>query len=267
MLAAVLWLAATAAIFPLIGRLGIDSRRAVLPIYLWSFAGLILGIALAARLFQRRPPRTLIGPGGLRPRAFGLGVAAIAGVSLLALPPVLWLAPPVRQATLGGWAAWLPLALPAVLVQTAAEEIAFRGWLMQGLAARFRSRAVWWLVPALLFGLLHWDPGSFGDEAWIAVVSATAMGLVLADVTIRTGNLSAAMGLHFANNAVALLVVAMPSPLSALALWVMVPEPGLGAPKRLLLLLDLATTLAAYGLWLAACAGRRRLHSRGAGSI
>ena len=39
---------------------------------------------------------------------------------------------------LAAWAAWLPLVLPALLVQTAAEEIAFRGYLMQGLAARFR---------------------------------------------------------------------------------------------------------------------------------
>ncbi len=265
LIAAAVWLAATAAIL-LAGRAS-AAPQALLVLYLASFAGLVLGLALAARLLQRRGLRSLVGPDGFRPRDFGLGIAAIAALTLAGLLPILWLAPPVRQTGLAAWAAWLPLALPALLLQTAAEELAFRGWLMQGLAVRFRSRAVWWLVPAGLFGLLHWDPAGLGDDAWIAVVSATVMGLVLADVTVRTGNLSAAIGLHFANNVVALLLVAMPTPLSELSLFVMAPDPALAAPTRTLLCIDLATTLAAYALWLAALARHRRLHSDRAGSI
>ena len=41
----------------------------------------------------------------------------------------------------------------------AAEELAFRGYLMQALAARFRSPLVWWLLPALLFGAAALEPG------------------------------------------------------------------------------------------------------------
>ena len=143
-------------------------------------------------------------------------------------------------------------------MQTAAEELAFRGYLLQGLAARFRSRLLWWGAPALLFGLLHWSP----REGWPAVLAAAALGLILADVTARSGNLSAAIGLHFANNAVALLVVAMPSPLAGLSLFVAGVDPADAATVQLLLLSDLAVTLIAYAVWLGFWARRRRLHFR-----
>ena len=79
------------------------------------------------------------------------------------------------------------------------------------------------------------------------------------------------MGLHFANNAVAMLVLALPVAVAALSL-------SLAARRRRrtrralaprLLLLDLATTLVAYAAWLRRLRppGGRRLHSRGPGSI
>ena len=142
--------------------------------------------------------------------------------------------------------------LPAILLQSAAEEIAFRGYLMQGLAARFRSPLAWWVLPAVLFGILHWNPVEFGADAWLAALAATVIGLVLGHVTACTGNLSVAMGLHFANNAFAMLVLAVPSPVAAFSLWL--AGVGAGAEdatlRRGLLLLDLATTLVAYAAWL-----------------
>ncbi len=216
---------------------------------------------------QRRGPATLIGPGGFRPRDFALGIAAVVLLGALAALTLSGLTPPVRQMSLAAWAAWLPLALPALLVQTAAEEIAFRGYLLQGLAARFRSRWIWWLLPALGFGALHWNPAEFGANAWLVALSTAVIGLILADVTIRTGNLSAAIGLHFANNVASLLVVALPSPLASLSLYLAEIDPADADALRPLLLADLATTLAAYAAWLALCHRRRRLHSEGRGSI
>ncbi|MFT3975418.1 MAG: CPBP family intramembrane metalloprotease [Amaricoccus sp.] len=114
-----------------------------------------------------------------------------------------------------------------------------------GLATRFRSPLVWGLLPALAFGALHWNPADQGHAAPLAVVSATLAGLLLADITVRTGSLSAAIGLHVANNVVALLVLAPASGLDALALFV------LPAPPGALVAVDLAATLVAGALWLA----------------
>jgi membrane protease YdiL (CAAX protease family) len=255
LLAAAAWIALTAVLLPLAVRHGADGRMVLLG-FLASFAALVLGLAVAARLLQRRHLASLLGPGGFRPRQFALGIAVMALVGGLGTLAMFAIDPPRRQAGLGEWAAWLPLALPLILLQTAAEELAFRGYLMQGLAARFRSRAAWWLLPALGFGVLHWNAAEFGPNAALVVLSAVLVGLILADVTIRTGNLSLAMGLHFANNALAMLVIAMPSPLAALSLYLAPLGPADAAAFRRLLLLDLAGTAAAYAVWLAVCARR-----------
>ena len=54
----------------------------------------------------------------------------------------------------------------------------------------------------------------------IWAIWATCLGIACADLTARTGNLGAAMGLHIANNAFALLIVAVEGwPASGLALF------------------------------------------------
>ncbi len=266
-LAIALWIAVAVPLLLAGPRLGVGPGGGLL-LYLASFAGLVLGTGLAVRLFHRRPARSLLGPGGFRPRAFAVGVAAVAAIALVSTAATVLLAPPVRIAGFGAWTRMLPLALVLVLVQTAAEELLFRGYLTQALAARFRSPFFWAVLPALGFGLLHWDGAGYGRDAWLAVAAATAVGLAFSDVTARTGNLSTAIGLHFANNVVALLVIAMPGPTAALALF----EAPVDAahPLRAWLLADIATTLAAWGAWRLALAYRARagrLHSRDHGSI
>jgi membrane protease YdiL (CAAX protease family) len=199
-------------------------------------------------------------------RSFAAGAAVVAVLALVAAATGALVAPPERQAGLAEWARLVPLALALVIVQSAAEELFFRGYLTQALAARCRSPLAWALVPSLAFGALHWDSGSYGADAWLAVVAATVVGLALVDVTATTGNLSAAIGLHAANNVAALLVVAIPGETAALALYVAsVDGPR---PMRAWFLADIATTVVAWSAWRLALRLRdRRLHSRGGGSI
>jgi hypothetical protein len=67
-----------------------------------------------------------------------------------------------------------------------------------------------------------------------------------------------------------MLAVALPSPVSGLALWLSEVDPGDAARLRLLLVADLAATLVAWAAWRAVLrrrAGRGRLHSGRPGSI
>ena len=51
------------------------------------------------------------------------------------------------------------------------------------------------------------------------IAATTIFGIIAADLTRITGNLGAAMGLHFANNFFALLLVGIPGQLSGVALF------------------------------------------------
>ena len=65
-LAAAVWVALTALALPLVVRFADPGGRVALIGFLASFAALILGLALAARLLHRRGIGSLFGPGGLR---------------------------------------------------------------------------------------------------------------------------------------------------------------------------------------------------------
>lgn len=213
-----------------------------------SFAALAAGPMIAARLLHRRPAATLFGPGPRVLRHFLLGMAVVAaiygGANLLtlALPgePTEPGLPP------GRWLAFLPLALIGVAIQTGAEELVFRGYLLQSLAARFRSPLIWMALPSLAFGCLHFEPGLMGPNALYVVAATALFGLAAADLTARTGSLGLAWGLHFANNCAALLFVTSGEALTGLALRRSPVE--MATPEGLsLLALDMLLVAAVWG--------------------
>ena len=94
---------------------------------------------------------------------------------------------------------WTMIVVPlAVLVffQASAEELLFRGYILQQLAVRWRSPLIWGALPALLFGLAHYGNGAALGAGWLYVVATLLFGLTAAALVWRTGSLAAAMGLH-----------------------------------------------------------------------
>ncbi len=187
-----------------------------------TFVPLALGVVLAAAVLHRRGPETLLGEGWLPDALRGvLAVALLYGLSILlaSLGPEAAGSTPTPNVGLVLWLQLLPLALALVAIQTLAEELFFRGYLMQQIAARTGSvlAALW--GPAILFAAAHAAPASFGTAWPLPVAAALLFGLIAGDLTRRHGNLGAAWGLHFANNTAALLVMAAPGPLSGLALY------------------------------------------------
>lgn len=125
----------------------------------------------------------------------------------------------VPNLPVGEWAQHLIWALPLLFIQITAEELVFRGFLVQQLAARFKSPLWWMVLPSVLFGLCHFDPTIDFNLALLLVLATTLFGLIAVDLTCVTGNLAAAMGLHFANNFFAMMIAATPDKLSGLALY------------------------------------------------
>ncbi len=92
------------------------------------------------------------------------------------------------------------MALILTPIQTSAEELFFRGYLLQAFGLRLRN--IWML--SILSGLIFMAPHLLNPEARVDYFLMGAyyflIGAVLAFVTLRDGQLELALGLHAANN-------------------------------------------------------------------
>lgn len=188
---------------------------------LFSFFGLAAAPILVTRALHGRRAGSLFGHFGTAIADFTPVVVATLSINLLLLP--LMLADETVQRGIG-WPDFVTFLVPALvglLIQTSAEELVFRGYLQQQLAARFRSPLVWMALPSALFALAHYLPESYGPNALLICIWAALFGCLAADLTARTGSLGAAIGFHFANNVAAFLLVGVRGDMDGLALWTM----------------------------------------------
>ncbi|MGJ8626919.1 MAG: CPBP family intramembrane glutamic endopeptidase [Sulfitobacter sp.] len=224
---------------------------------LFSFVFMTMAVCVAVRIVHRRSALGLLGD--LRPAIKQFGTVS-AAVLLLAL--VVLILPPwdmggefVANIPLDRWLMLLPLSLIAVLVQVSAEEIFFRGYVQQQLAARFRSPLVWMVLPSVLFALGHYLPDTAGENALMIAVWAGVFGIMMADLTARAGTLGPAIAVHLWNNVSAILIVSLPDDLSGLALYLAPFGMENAAAMRAWLPVDFAMMFVS---WLAARLALRR---------
>jgi membrane protease YdiL (CAAX protease family) len=140
----------------------------VMPKLRWKFLFACLGLALVALIAQ-----------------IAVSVVVPAGDSTEPLK-----ANPVNGTTI----AMLLIVLLTTPLQSAGEEYAFRGYMLQALGSLFRRRWVTLLVTATLFAVAHGlqNPPLFFDRF--------AFGFIAAWLVIRTGGLEAGIALHVLNN-------------------------------------------------------------------
>ena len=218
-----------------------------------SFAGMWVGVWLALRLAQRRPVAGVLGAEGrISWPDFARGaLAALLTGGLSQLVAVL-IDPQIGRGEIAveAWLAWVPPLALLILLQSSAEEVVFRGYLLQSLAARWRHPLVWGGLPTLLFTLLHLrGHHSAGlTAAGLIGVAAVAGSAVL--LVCRSGNLGAAMGLHFGANVCGILFMSQADWLNGAALFLGDATDWSEAELLAFTVLDLAGTGAALGLLL-----------------
>jgi membrane protease YdiL (CAAX protease family) len=181
---------------------GTTSPTAVI-FQLSTFIGIWPATWFVAKQLHQQPFGTLFSPEGrIRWGDFGRGLLLAAGfwvVSLLLGAAVVGL-PGRTELPLEAWAmAFAPLAI-MVFVQASAEELIFRGYILQQLAVRWRNPLIWGALPAFLFGLAHYSSGTELGVSWEYVVVTLMFGITAAGLVWRTGSLAAAMGLHTGMN-------------------------------------------------------------------
>lgn len=204
-----------------------DKASAFATLYVLStFAFFAIGLAMVVNSLHRRRLGTLFGPysavisDALR---VILAVGALHVVIALLLP---WDVEPIRNDAMprSSWILLLPISLAAILLQSGTEELVFRGYLQQQLAARFPDLPLWMILPSLLFGFAHFSPLAAGENAPYFALWAFSFGIAAADLTARTGAIGAALGFHMANNIAAILFTSLAGAGSGLALYILPME-------------------------------------------
>ncbi len=101
----------------------------------------------------------------------------------------------------------LLIGILMIPIQTSFEEYLFRGYLLQGLGAKFKSRVIPLLFTSVVFGLLHIANPEVGKLGYIVMVYYIGTGLFLGLITLLDEGLELALGFHAANNLVGALLV------------------------------------------------------------
>ena len=187
--------------------------------------GLIAATLLALVKWQHgRGFWSMVGP--VTPTLHNLKIAGVAVFWLMLaqqfLPPWIAFAELELTRPIIGWAVWIIPTIGALVIQAGTEELYFRGYLQQQFAAVSDKTWVWIGVPSLLFGIGHYVNGMGPADGVLYAVWATLLGMACADLTARTGNIGAAVGLHVSNNLFAYIIVGeadMPSNGLALFLY------------------------------------------------
>lgn len=185
------------------------------------FFGTALAPMFVVRALHQRSAATLIGPPVWAWADFKKVAGVMLALQAIVLPVRLFVFSDITTPNMAfsSAIAYLPAVALALLVQSSAEELVFRGYLQQQLAVRFASPSIWIGIPSILFGLSHGMNGASFAVSLPLIVWATFFGVLLADLTARTGTLGAAIGFHFINNLGVVALIAPRGDLDGVALW------------------------------------------------
>ncbi len=176
-----------------------------------SILMLLVAVVAVVVVLHRRPWRTLVTPyAQIDWRRMVRGAAVWVALSLV-FSVIEHLLYPGRYAWSLDLQLWLPFALAALLLtplQCAAEELVFRGYVLQGLGRLLRYPPALVILSGLLFAaphLLNPEVAAYG----LAIMAANyfVMGLFLGAIALRDGRLELAIGAHAGNNLLLALVV------------------------------------------------------------
>jgi membrane protease YdiL (CAAX protease family) len=168
-----------------------------------TFVPLFLTTLFVVRFIHQRPVRTLI-TAAARIRwsrmAASFGVWLALGAVLSIVEELLY---PGRYELTFQPGPFLAALLPTLIlipIQTSAEELFIRGYLMQGLGQIIKPGWIVAVITAGAFALLHFSNPEVGVSFPLLMAFYFAFGLFAAIVTLLDGGLELALGIHFANN-------------------------------------------------------------------
>jgi len=164
---------------------------------------LFVSVLATTRVIHQRGMRTLVTPleridWGRVAFGFGLflGLAALGSALEAVIFPgrYEWTFRPVEFLKI------LPLVMIFIPLQTAGEELVFRGYLMQALSLHIRQPFIVAVISSLLFMAMHLGNPEMNADALLLPAYYFGIGLLFALVTIKDNRLELALGAHAATN-------------------------------------------------------------------
>ena len=168
-----------------------------------TFALLVLGVFIVVRFVHGRPFRSLITPAKqINWRRLGQGFGL--WLLLVALASVVeYLLNPEIYTVVFNARRFFPFALVVLLLtpmQTTAEELLFRGYLLQATGHLARNFWVLALVNGILFMVPHLGNPELAASAILLPLFYLSIGAFFAFITLRDNSAELAIGAHAANN-------------------------------------------------------------------
>jgi len=168
-----------------------------------SFIMLIVGLVVAMRWIHKRPFRTLITPAKqINWRRVWQGFVVY--LLLVALSSVVeYITNPDIYALTFDWQRFAPFVLLILILtplQTSAEELFFRGYLLQTAGHFWRNSFLLAVINGILFMLPHLPNPEVSNGPLLLALYYFGIGAFLAFVTVRDNGLELALGAHAANN-------------------------------------------------------------------
>lgn len=210
------------------------------------FPMMLLGLYLIVRLYHGRPFLSVVTASRrVRWRRIWLGAAVWLGLLVVLLLVDLIQNPGLYTFTFqpGTWLLLAPIALLLTPIQTTAEELQCRGYLLQ-MGGRL-TRRVWLAVlpSTIVFTLLHAANPEFVSNPGIGWIFYFVFGLALALATVRDNGTELALGVHAVNNLYSFILVGQVGGVNEVGAVISRTELDMGRSA-------IETTLAMAAFWL-----------------
>lgn len=185
-----------------------------------SFIPFILATLLAVRFIHARSVQTLItGEPRVRwERIFvGAGIWFAIAALIATVESLLYPGRYVLTFQPGELVVFVIFALILIPIQTSAEEVFFRGYLLQWIGLRLKNKWVLSVLNGLLFFLPHTANPEMAVDSTLVGLGYFVFGFVFTLVTVQDNGMELALGVHAANNLFIALfanytITALPSP-------------------------------------------------------